>query len=172
MNSNGDESHRIARLDATITFLTHTSVMVQLFSDKHAIFDVKDNRLLQLKGALQFFASWKLSTSSPKEFLSDKSWFDLQSMVLGFISLVKSKFGRFPGSLIKPAIVNQDAVENHFSQLRGANGQNDNPTYQMVQGTQNSVIFGQTTISKKCNTGNTKNDSCAGLPKDNLFSRR
>jgi hypothetical protein len=146
--------------------------MVELFSDKHAIFDVKDRRLLQLEAALQFFAGWKLNASSPKEFLSDKSWFDLQSMVLGFISLVNSKLARFPGSLIKPAIVNQDVVENHFSQLRGANGQNDNPTYQMVQGTQNSVIFGQTTISKKCNTGNTKNDSYAGLPKDNIFSRR
>ncbi len=146
--------------------------MVELFSDKHAILDVKDRRLLQLEAALQFFAGWKLKASSPKEFLSDKSWFDLQSMVLGFISLVKSKLARFPGSLIKPAIVNQDVVENHFSQLRGANGQNDNPTYQMVQGTQNSVIFGQTTISKKCNTGNTKNDSYADLPKDNIFSRQ
>ena len=146
--------------------------MVELFSDKHAIFDVQDKRLLQLEVALQYFTSWKLNVSSPKEFLSDKSSFDLQSMVMGFISLVKSKLARFPGSLIKPAIVNQDVVENHFSQLRGANGQNNNPTYQMVQSTQNSVIFGQTTISKKCNTGNTKNESYAGLPKDNLFSRR
>lgn len=72
--------------------------------------------------------------------------------------------------MIKPAIVNQDVVENHFSELRGANGQNDNPTYQMVQGTTNSVVFGQTTISKKCNTGTVKNDSFAGLPKAHLFS--
>ena len=70
-------------------------------------------------------------------------------MVLGFISLVKSKFAYFPGSLIKPAIVNEDDVENRFSQLRGANGQNDNSTNQISQGTQNLVIFGQATISKK-----------------------
>ncbi len=89
------------------------------------------------------------------------------------ISLVKSKLTRFPGSCIKPAIVNQDVVENHFCQLKGANGQNDNPTYQIVQGTQNSIIFGQTTISKKCNSGTTsKNISFAGLPKEKLFSRR
>ena len=147
-------------------------MIVELFSDKHAISHVKDIRLLKLQRALQYFAEWKSSTSSPKEFLSEKTWFDLQSMVFGFISMVKSKFAHFPGSLIKPAIVNQDVVENHFSQLRGANGQNDNPTYQTVQGTQNSVILGQTTISKKCNTGNTKNDSFSGLPKDHLFSRR
>ena len=147
--------------------------MVELFSDKHAVFHVKDNRILKLQRALQYFRNWKLNVITSKEFLSDKTWFDLQSMILGFISLVKSKLTRFPGSCIKPAIVNQDVVENHFCQLRGANGQNDNPTYQMVQGTQNSIIFGQTTISRKCNTGTTsKNISFAGLPKEKLFSRQ
>ena len=91
--------------------------MVEPFSDKHAIFDVKDKRLSQLEVALQYFTRWKLNASSPKEFLSDKSCFDLQSMVMGFISLVNSKLARFPGSLIKPAIVNQDVVGNHFCQL-------------------------------------------------------
>ena len=147
--------------------------MVELFLDKHTVFHAKDNRFLKLQRALQYFRNWKLNTTTSKEFISDKSWFDMQSMILGFISLVKTKLGRFPGSFIKPAIVNQDVVENHFCQLRGANGQNDNPTYQMVQGTQNSVIFGQMTISKKCNTGTTaKNISYAGLPKNKLFSRR
>ena len=147
--------------------------MVELFSDKHAVFHVKDNRILKLQRALQYFRNWKLNVITSKEFLSDKTWFDLQSMILGFISLVKSKLTRFPGSCIKPAIVNQDVVENHFCQLRGANGQNDNPTYQMVQGTQNSIIFGQTTISRKCNTGTTsENISFAGLPKEKLFSRQ
>jgi hypothetical protein len=32
-------------------------------------------------------------------------------MVLGFTSLVKIKLVRFPGSFIKPAIVNQDVLE-------------------------------------------------------------
>lgn len=50
-----------------------------------------------------------------KEFMSSKLWFDIQSMMFGFISLVKTKFGRFPGSLVKPAILNQDVFENHFS---------------------------------------------------------
>ncbi|CAB3996459.1 Hypothetical predicted protein, partial [Paramuricea clavata] len=167
------EGENADKLEETITFLTHTSVMVELFSDKYAIFHVKDNRILKLQRALQYFHNWKLNAITSKEFLSYKSWFDLQSMILGFISLVKSKLARFPGSCIKPAIVNQDVVQNHFCQLRGANGQNDNPTYQMVQGTQNSVIFGQTTISKKCNTGTTtKNVSFTGLPKEKLFSRR
>ena len=104
-----------------------------------------------------------------KEFLSEKLWFDLQSMILGFTSMVKTKLSRYHGSIIKPAIINQDVVENHFSQLRGANGQNDNPTYSLTQGTQNSVIFGQTPISKKSNTGTAKKDSFAGLPRQNIF---
>lgn len=107
-----------------------------------------------------------------KEFLLDKTWFNIQSMILGFTSLVKSKLSRFPGSVIKPAILNQDVVENYFSQLRGANGQNDNPTYQMVQHTQNAVLFGQSTISKKCNTGNTRNNTFAALPKDGIFRNK
>ena len=68
--------------------------------------------------------------------------------------------------------MNQDLVENHFSQLRSAIGQNENPTYLLTQGTQNSIIFGQTTISKKSNTGTSRNSSFAELPKENLFSKK
>ena len=109
--------------------------------------------------------------SAENEFISSKLWFDIQSMIFGFISIVKTKLNRFPGSLVKPAILNQDVLENHFSQLRGANGQNDNPSYQQVQATQNSVIFGQTTVSRKCNTGCTKNNSFVQLPKDKVFEK-
>ena len=110
--------------------------------------------------------------SAETEFISYKLWFDIQSMILGFISIVKTKLGRFPGSCIKPAIVNQDVLENHFCQLRSANGQNDNPSYQLVQATQNSVIFGQATVSRKCNTGQTKNSSFTNLPKDGVFGKK
>lgn len=146
--------------------------MVEIFHDKHVIFDTKDRRIVKLQRALSYFQNWKSSISSSKEFLSDKLWFDLQSMILGFVSIIKSKVARFPGSFIKPAIINQDIVENHFSQLRGANGHNDNPTYLMVQGTQNSVTFGQATISSKSNTGTGKSNSFAGLPKEKLFSKK
>jgi hypothetical protein len=80
---------------------------------------------------MQYFSNWKENISAENEFISHKLWFDIQSMILGFISLVRTKLNRFPGSLIKPAILNQDVLENHFSQLRGANGQNDNPSYQL-----------------------------------------
>lgn len=153
----------------TIAFLKHTSLMIELFSDKHVIYDLNDNRLQNLRASLCFFTEWKQQVTRGDQFISEKLWFDVQSMILGFISIIQTKLTRFPGSVIKPAIVNQDVVENHFSQLRGANGQNNNPSYQMTQSTQNSVIFGQTAISRKSNTGTQKNNSFAGLPKENLF---
>ena len=161
-----------SRLDQSIMLLKHTSRMVQLFTDKHSIYNVNDARLQDLNATLHFFYDWKQQIQNGKEFLSGKLWFDMQSMILGFISLVRAKLARFPESVIKPAIMNQDLVENHFSQLRAANGQNENPTYLLTQGTQNSIIFGQTTLSKKSNTGTNRNFSFAELPKENLFSKK
>ena len=86
-------------------------------------------------------------------------------MILGFRSLVEVKLARFPGSVNEPAIVKQDNFENHFSHLHTANGQNENPTYLRGQATQNSIIFGQTTISQKGNTGTKKNVLFSELPK-------
>ena len=110
--------------------------------------------------------------SAETEFISYKLWFDIQSMILGFISRVKTKLGRFPGPFIKPAFVNQDVLENHFCQLRSANGQNDNPSYQLFQAMQNSVIFREATVSHKCNTGQTKNSSFPNLQKDSVFGKK
>ncbi|CAB4037141.1 Hypothetical predicted protein [Paramuricea clavata] len=107
--------------------------------------DVLDKKML-------FLMKWKASVLKSDEFVSFKLWFDLQAMILGMISLVKIKLSQFPGSIIKPAVINQDVVENHFCQLRAANGQNENPTYLLTQATQNSIVFGQRTVSKKCNT--------------------
>ena len=159
------------RLDLTITLLKHTSNMVELFSDKHGIYHVDDNKIRALNDSLNFFTEWEQQITTGKEFVSTKLWFDMQSMILGFTSIVREKLSRFPGSVIKPAIVNQDLIENHFSQLRGANGQNENPTYQLTQGTQNSVIFGQSIVSKKSNTAGVQSNSFVGLPNKSLFGR-
>ena len=148
--------------------------MIELFADKYFIYQVNDIRLLHLREALQFFSEWyeeTLPTKSKKEFISDKLWFDLISMILGFCRLARIKLQRLPGSVVKPCIMNQDVVENHFCQLRAANGQNENPTYALAETTQNSVIFGPTTISRKSNTGCTRNDTFTHLPKDKLFRK-
>ena len=115
----------------TILFLHYTSRIVELFSDRHAIYHLHDPRIQELNECLKFFTEWQQEATNGKEFVSSKLWFDLQSMIMGFGAMVKTKLSRFPGTLIKPAIINQDVVENHFSQLQGANGQNENPTYQL-----------------------------------------
>ncbi|CAB4039415.1 Hypothetical predicted protein [Paramuricea clavata] len=153
-----------SRLDMSIEFLLHTSRVVELFSDKQFIHDVQDNRLVNLAKCLDFFKNWKAQCTENKHFISDKLWFDLQSLIHGFIAIVRYKLSRFPESVIRPAIVNQDVCENHFSQLRGANAQNENPTYLLTQTTQNAVIFGQSIISRKSNTGVEKNEIVANLP--------
>jgi hypothetical protein len=99
------------RLDESIELLKHTSAMIELFSDKYVIYDANYVRLQQLNEALRYFSHWKEQVQQAKnQFFSNKLWFDLQSMILGFHSIVEVKLSRFPGSVIKPAIMNQDLV--------------------------------------------------------------
>lgn len=144
--NDGDE------LDAVIELLQHTSELVSLFNDRLYINSTDDPRLHKLKKFYNWMCHWANETEgNSKKFVSSKLWFDLQSMCLGFQSLVHYKLTRFPSSAVKPAIVNQDCVENHFCQIRSCNGQNDNPTFLQQQSTQNSIRLGQTTISSKSN---------------------
>lgn len=73
------------------------------------------------------------------QFLSSKLHFDLESMCLGFQSMVHYKLLKVQNAVIKPAVVNQYCVENHFCQVRSCNGQNDNPAFHQQQSTQNSI---------------------------------
>lgn len=88
---------------------------------------------------MKYLEDWKEETSTPKHFISDKLWFDLQAMTHGFKSIVNIKLTKFPNSVIKAWIVNQDGVENHFCQTRACNGQNNNPTYRLQELSQNSI---------------------------------
>ena len=146
--------------------------MVDFFSTKNLIYTVNDSRLEKLRGVLSYFSEWRAGISRGEEFLSSKLWFDLQAMILGIISLVNTKLKRFPETTIKPAALNQDAVENHFCQLRSANGQKENRTCLLTQATQNAVIFGQRTISCKYNTGTKAGNTFTELPKQNLLSQK
>ena len=139
-------------LDALIELLQHTSELVSLFNDRLYIASTDDNRLRKLNTFYNWMFQWAVETErNSKHFISSKLWFDLQSMCLGFQSLVHYKLTRFPNSVVKPAIVNQDSAENHFCQIRSCNGQNDHPTFLQQQSTQNSIRFGQTIISPKSN---------------------
>lgn len=141
-------------LSATIELLTHTSKMIALFHDKNPIRNATDVRLGELHNFLSYLQEWKSSAGNEgMKFFSYKLWFDLQSMILGFTAIVSVKLQKYPNSTIKPAIVNQDVVENHFCQVRACNGQNNHPTWRLQQNAQNTIRYGQTTISRKSNTG-------------------
>ena len=60
------------------------------------------------------------------------------------------------GIYVVPGGVNSDVVENVFCQLRGRNGNKDNPRYVDVGPTMNGVILGQSNCSRKSNTGYVK----------------
>ena len=125
---------------------------MSLFNDRLYINSSDDLRLHKLNNLYNWMCHWANETEgNSKSFISSKLWFDLQAMCLGFQSMVHYKMTRCPSTVIKPAIVNQDCVENHFCQIRSCNGQNDNPTFLQQQSTQNSIRLGQTTISIKSN---------------------
>lgn len=143
-------------LDATISLLQYSSEMIELFNDKLPISSLTDSRMKRLNDFYLFLTGWRDETKDNNEwFISLQLWFDLQSMALGFTAMVATKLAQFPNATIKPSLVNQDCVENHFCQVRSCNGQNNNPTYLQQEATQNSIRFGQTTVSRKSNAGRT-----------------
>ena len=154
LSDNGKDG---SQLDATIKLLEHSSASIELFStSRQAICSSSDGRLKQLDRFLTFLGDWQTEVTaekSPKHFISDKLWFDIQSMIHGFKAIVNIKLSANPSSSIKPWLVNQDVVENHFCQIRACNGQNQNPTYRLQEQTQNSIRYGQKTMSRKSNVG-------------------
>ena len=61
--------------------------------------------------------------------LSDKTLFDIKSMIIGFKQMCIETFREHPTTLIYPWRINTNLVENIFCQQRSLNGQNDNPRY-------------------------------------------
>ncbi|CAH3013837.1 unnamed protein product [Porites evermanni] len=150
LTNNGKDG---SALDATIQMIDHTSSVIEFFStSREADMSKDDSRLRNLDGFIQFFSDWK-EEATPKQFISSKLLFDLQSMVHGFKSVVNIKLTKFPNSVIRQWLVNQDGVENHFCQTRSCNGSNNNPTYRLQESSQNTIRFGQEGISSKCNAG-------------------
>ena len=93
MGQDKDGSH----LDSTILLLSHTTKLVDLFNDKLAIKSNSDPRLIGLDQFYKFISDWRNeSLESNDQFVSSKLWFDLQSMCLGFRSMVVVKQAQFP----------------------------------------------------------------------------
>ena len=68
--------------------------MVELFSDIHAINYPHDSRIQDLNESLKFIGEWQQEATNEKEFISGKLWFNLQSMILGFMAMVNTKLNQ------------------------------------------------------------------------------
>ena len=81
---------------------------------------------------------------------------DIESCLIGFTEICSGLLSRVDMDiLIIPSMINSDIVniENIFCQQRSTyNGANTNPNALQYQKSLNSVILGQSTISKKANS--------------------
>ncbi|KAK6169023.1 hypothetical protein SNE40_020153 [Patella caerulea] len=149
-----------SKLDATIDLLKSTSTLIQNFRDSRPITDASDDRPLQNNDAVQWFIKWGNDVKNDitiknkeKSLISHQTREDIVSVVMGFNELCFYKLKRSNSSII-PNRVNSDVIENSFCQQRPLhNGANTNPTYLGYCHSVNSVILGQTSISRKSNTG-------------------
>lgn len=148
-------------LDGAIQFLETTSVLINNFNSHQAYTSMEDARFSENRNALEWIQNWQAMVSSQqhiraternKLFISVKTMFDISSTVLGFEAICRRTFQRHTGCCIYAYRMNSNLVENVFYQQRGRNGQNDNPTYSQYGPTMNSILLGQTSVTKKSNT--------------------
>ena len=134
------------------------SELIKLFNSKVDINDESDPRILKAKEFIDFLFVWENECTNPKQFFSDKLWFDLKS--------------QFPKASIKPIAINQDMVENIFCQVRGLNAQNDHLNYHLYMNILNTINTTQTVIRKKSNSGGNQVLSELNIPNLHHFKKR
>ncbi|XP_045156281.2 uncharacterized protein LOC123522863 isoform X2 [Mercenaria mercenaria] len=148
-------------LNGAIEFLKKTSRLIELFHDTRPIRLVTDERLQELKCISDWFENWTdcirsgpgSSAEKAHKLISQQCLEDIRSCIIGFCELCyKVLTGKT--TYIIPALINSDAVENHFCQERSTyNGANTNPNALQYRNNLNSIILGQNIVSHKCNTG-------------------
>jgi len=94
---------------------------------------------------------------------------DLDFMFYGIISLTEYAINEIHTEVV-PSRLNSDIIENIFCQQRPIyHGPTTNPTYNSYITGINSVIFGQTVVSKQCNaSGNRAEQYAAKRPTKKL----
>lgn len=104
-------------LASSIVLLEHTSVLIDVFCNKNRpISNLTDPRLTEIRKASQLFEYWKRTVEeSPfqvasKHFLTRETAEDLQSSLVGFLSLCHLHLTS--GNSINPGYINSDIVEN------------------------------------------------------------
>lgn len=143
-----------------LQFLTHTSILVALFTDSRPIKDTNDDRLKSFSVAYNWFNAWEKEHACDqdvnkryKTLLTMETREDLDFMFHGFMSLVEMCLKEIKTEVV-PSRINSDIIENIFCQERSLyHGAKTNPNYNDYRTGINSIILGQTTTSKKSNVG-------------------
>ena len=153
-------------LSLTVDLLDNTACLCELFTSPRTIKSNADPLIVNAEKALNWFKMWEKEIQSDSELSKKEKWRaliswecreDLESAVVGFQQLVKIRTKAFPGSGIKPQLINTDCVENVFCQVRAChNGANTNPTYLQYLYTLNTVMLSAGIFKKNSNAGESK----------------
>ena len=149
-------------LDATVSMLQKTSILVKIFRDPRPIGDINDERLLQLQEVETWLDSWEDNVNSmenvkagekSKMLMSHETVSDVHSMIKGFSEVCRRRVLEQKRSLV-PAGLNSDIVENFFCQQRTiCHGSNSNPSVHQYKYGITATVLGQNAVSKKSNAG-------------------
>ena len=99
------------------------------------VFD--ENKKAKLLEILDYFETWKAHTDDIEKRPTEECLYDLKCSITGFIEL--AEISPVPH---RPAYINSDLVELHFSQVRHLFN-NQTPNVLQYTSVQNSIIFGQ-----------------------------
>lgn len=83
-------------------------------------------------------------------FISDKTNFDVHSMIIGFKAYCDILFTMYPGSSASACYTNQDPLENFFGEQRAQNGQTTNPTILQTGTSKNILHVTNLILGLKC----------------------
>lgn len=147
-------------LSAVIQFLEHSSTLVEFFTDQRPVKDMSDERIMKLSIAYNWYKSWEKQVCQNdtisrryKSLLTMETREDLDFMYHGIMSLITFCIEVLKTEVV-PARLNSDIIENIFCQQRSLyHGPTTHPTYNSYRTGINSVVLGQSLVSRKSNAG-------------------
>ena len=160
---NANLKNQSEELEAAIVLLEKTSFLADFFQDNRPIKDLTDARLKQFSDVYDWFKAWEKSDSGEeptnkrhKGLLTMETREDIDFLYHGFMSLVEFSLTELKYCVV-PSRINSDVIENVFCQQRSLyHGATTSPTYNAYRQGINSVVLGQSTISKKSNAACSK----------------
>ncbi|XP_014675321.1 PREDICTED: uncharacterized protein LOC106815380 [Priapulus caudatus] len=162
---NSLEDKNASQLTSTIELLEHSSKLISIFRSKKPIISISDDRFHILSQALRWFQMWRnnvrsnttLTNGEMSRMLPSTACLDdMICMLVTFPKVCQIHLSEYKTGSVSPSRFNNDIAENMFCQQRGLhNGNATNPNYATYRTTVNSVLLGQSLLSRgrKSNAG-------------------